>query len=209
MKVELLYITPDAEKVIERAGRTAYQSFDKEGEGSEEKFIKMLIRRGHFSVLEHAVASFRIKGVSRAMTHQLVRHRIASYTQKSQRYVDESNFSYITPPSIEKNPEAKKIFEEQMESARESYRKLKELGIPSQDARYLLPNATETEIVITANMREWRHIIELRGDPSSQWEIRNVIIEILKILKKNCPSVFYDMEIDENEKKVVVKREKD
>lgn len=205
MKVELIHITPNAEKLIEQAGRTAYQSFNRQKNGSEERFIKMLIEKEHLSVLEHAIASFRIKGISRAMTHQLVRHRIASYTQKSQRYVDESNFSWITPPSIENNPSAKDVFKTQMESAKEAYRMLKTLGIPPQDARYVLPNATETEIVITANMREWRHIIKLRGEPSSQWEIRRVVIEILRLLKKHCPSVFYDMEIDESEEKVVVK----
>ncbi len=172
MKVELISITPDAEKLIERAGRTAYQSFDKEREGSEKGFINMLIKKGHLSVLEHASATFRIKGISRALTHQLVRHRIASFTQKSQRYVDERNFSWVTPPSILENKNGLKIYEKFMKTAREAYKKLKELGIKSEDARYVLPNATETEIVVTANMREWRHILQLRGDPSSQWEIR-------------------------------------
>jgi thymidylate synthase (FAD) len=205
MKVELVSITPDVEKVIEKAGRTSYQSFEKEGEGTEKSFIKMLLKRGHHSVLEHGWATFRIKGVSRALTHQLVRHRIASFTQKSQRYVDESNFSWITPPSISENPSALKIYEEFMQTAREVYRKLKEAGIKSQDARYVLPNATETEIVVTANMREWRHIIQLRGDPSSQWEIRRLAIEILKILKKHSPTIFCDMEIDEKEERVIIK----
>lgn len=205
MKVELLSITPDVERVIERAGRTSYQSFEKEGEGTERSFIKMLLKRGHHSVLEHGWATFRIKEISRALSHQFVRHRIASFTQKSQRYVDESNFSWITPPSISQNPSAVKIYEELMKKAREAYRKLKEMGIKSQDARYILPNATETEIVITANMREWRHIIQLRGDPSSQWEIRKLAINILKVLKEHCPTIFCDMEVDEREERVIVK----
>lgn len=207
MKVELLSITPNIEKLIENAGRTSYQSFDREGEGTERSFIKMLLKRGHHSVLEHGWATVRIKGVSRALTHQLVRHRLASFTQKSQRYVDESNFSWVTPPSVEENPSARKLYTEFMEKAREVYRRLKEMGIKSQDARYVLPNATETEIVVTANMREWRHIIRLRGDPSSQWEIRRLAIEILKILKAHCPSVFCDMEVDEKEERVVCKGE--
>ncbi|MCK4255441.1 FAD-dependent thymidylate synthase, partial [candidate division WOR-3 bacterium] len=100
MKVELLSITPDAEKLIEKAGRTSHLSFEKQGKDTEKKFIKMIIKLGHESVLEHAYATFRISGVSRALTHQLVRHRLCSYTQQSQRYVSESNFNYIEPESI-------------------------------------------------------------------------------------------------------------
>ena len=166
-------------------------------EGSAKSFIAMLIRRGHESVLEHANATFLVKGVSRALTHQLVRHRIASYTQKSQRYVDESGFSYVVPPSIEKNPEALSLFEKFMETARKTYTELQKMGVPRQDARYVLPNATETEIVISANFREWRHILTLRGAPDAQWEIRKLAIEIYKILSAHAPSCFQDFEIDE------------
>ena len=205
MKIELLFITLNAEKLIETAARTSYLSFDKQKEGSEKKFIRMLIKRGHYSVLEHAHATFRISGVSRAFTHQLVRHRLCSFTQQSQRNVDESNFIYIEPPSIENKPEAHKIFNEFIEYARKTYKKLIEIDIPKEDARYVLPNATESQIVITANLREWRHIIELRGSSHAQWEIRNVVIEILKILKKFAPTVFEDFEIDE-EKSIIRRR---
>ena len=171
MKIELLFITPNAEKLIETAGRTSYLSFDKQKEGYEKKFIRMLIKRGHYSVLEHVCATFRISGVSRAFTHQLVRHRLCSFTQQSQRHVDESNFMYIEPSSIKNKSRAHKIFNEFMEYARKTYRKLIE-----EDVRYVLPNATESQIVITANLRKWRHMIELRGSPNAQWEIRNVAI---------------------------------
>jgi thymidylate synthase (FAD) len=202
MKVELLFITPDAEKLIESAGRTCYLSFEKQGKDTEKAFIKMLIKRGHLSVLEHAYATFRISGVSRAFTHQLVRHRLCSYTQQSQRYVDESNFNYIEPESIKGDPKAHALFTEFMEEAKKVYSELQRLGIKNEDARFVLPNAVETQIVVTANLREWRHIIELRGDPSAQWEIRKAAVEILRILKKYAPTVFADLEVDEESNSV-------
>ena len=196
-KVELLSITPNAEKLIEAAGRTSYMSFDKQGEDSEKRFIRMLTKSGHLSVLEHAYATFRVSGASRAFTHQLVRHRLCSLIQQSQRYVDESNFSYIEPDSIKNNLEAHSVFIDFMGKAKEAYLKLNRLKIKKEDARYVLPNAVESQIVVSANFREWRHIIDLRGKPQSQWEIRKVAIEILKILKKHAPNVFGDFEIDE------------
>jgi len=196
-KVELLSITPNAEKLIETAGRTSYLSFPKQRENSEKTFIRMLIKNQHLSVLEHAYATFRISNVSRAFTHQLVRHRLCSFIQQSQRYVDESNFNYIEPDSIKENPEAHSIFIDLVIRAKEAYIKLHKLGVRKEDARYVLPNATGSQIVMSANFREWRHIIGLRGEPQSQWEIRRVTIEILKILKKHAPTVFGDFEIDE------------
>lgn len=199
-KVELLFITPDAEKIIETVGRTSYLSFEKQREGSEKDFIRMLLRNRHFSVFEHAYATFRISGVSRAFTHQMVRHRLCSFIQQSQRYVDEKDFKYIEPDSIKQNPEAYRIFTEFMEKAKETYRILQSLKIRREDARYVLPNAVESQIVVSANFREWRHIIGLRGSIQSQWEIRRVAIEVLKILKNHAPNVFGDFEIDqENE----------
>jgi len=197
MKVELLLITPNAEKLIESAGRTSYLSFGKQGKGTEKSFIRMLIKRGHLSVLEHAHATFRISGVSRAFTHQLVRHRLCSYTQQSQRYVDESNFNYVEPKSIRNDSKAHSVFTEFMGNAKNAYSELQKLGIKNEDARFVLPNAVETQIVVTANLREWRHIIELRGEPGAQWEIRRAAIGILKILKKHAPTIFADFEADE------------
>jgi thymidylate synthase (FAD) len=196
MKVELLFITPNAEKLIETAGRTSYLSLNKQGKDTEKDFIRMLIKNGHFSVLEHAYATFRISGVSRSFTHQLVRHRLCSYTQQSQRYVDESMFNYIEPDSIKNNSKAHSLFIKFIEEAKRVYLKLQKLGIKNEDARFVLPNAVESQIVVTANLREWRHIIKLRGSPDAQWEIRNVAIEMLKILKKHAPTVFEDFEID-------------
>jgi thymidylate synthase (FAD) len=197
MNVELLAITPDAERLIEEAGRTAYLSFSKKAEGSEKKFIRMLLRNRHYSVLEHATATFRITGVSRAMTHQLVRHRLCSFTQQSQRYVNEKDFAFVEPESVRQNPEAHALFSEQMESARKSYAGLQRLGVRNEDARFVLPNAVDSQIVVSANLREWRHIIELRCRPASQWEIRQACGEILKLLKKSVPTAFEDLELGE------------
>ena len=171
---------------------------------SEKKFIKMIIKSGHFSVLEHACATFRIKGGSRAFTHQLVRHRLCSYTQQSQRYVNESKFDYIEPQSTKNNREAHALFVNFIDKAKEVYSGLQKLGIKNEDARFVLPNAVESQIIVTANFREWRHIIELRGGSNAQWEIRKAVIEILKILKKYAPAVFEDFQIDEEDE--IIKR---
>jgi thymidylate synthase (FAD) len=250
LDIELLAITPEAENVIEAAGRTAYQSLDRRtdkpiveaergkeiriftaesypeighvlpgqsfsllGEtwaarrvwkNSAEKFVRMLIQNGHFSVFEHACATFRISGTSRAFTHQIVRHRMASFTQQSQRYVNEETFRFIEPPSIQANPEGHELYLDFMERARDVYYRLQESGIRKEDARFVLPNAVESEIVITANLREWRHIIEVRGDAKAQWEIRRAAGMILDLLKTAVPSVFSDL--DWNEPKGIVTR---
>ena len=251
MDIELIAITPDAEKVIETAGRTAYQSMDKRtdrpiveaekgkeirifsgetcpaitgvqpgqsfshlGEtwtvrrvwkNSSEKFVQNLILKGHFSVLEHASATVRIAGASRAFTHQIVRHRMASFTQQSQRYVNEETFRFVEPPSIQANPEGHEMFVDFMERARDVYYRLQETGIRKEDARFVLPNAVESEIVISANLREWRHIIEVRGEAKAQWEIRTAVGTIFRLLKSQIPSAFFDMDWNE-EKGIVVKK---
>ncbi len=154
----------------------------------------MLVKSGHHSVLEHASATFRIQGASRACTHQLVRHRLASITQQSQRYVSEDRFDYVEPPSVQSNPEAHELFVDFVEKARETYQRLQEIGIKNEDARFVLPNAVESEVVVTANFREWRHILAMRGSKRAQWEIVQVVLEVLRILKENAPAVFCDLE---------------
>jgi thymidylate synthase (FAD) len=197
-EVQLLAVTPDAEKLIEEAGRTCYLSLDRITEGSSESFIQRSIRRGHHSILEHASASFRILGASRAFTHQLVRHRLASFSQQSQRYVDEKEFSYIIPPAfLEAGDEAVTLYREFMETSRQTYGKLRELGIKKQDARFILPNALESQIVFSANFRELRFIFKLRLDKAAQWEIRRVTLQMLKIMQGKAPAVFGDFVIDE------------
>lgn len=195
-EVELLAITPDAEELIELAGRTCYLSHDRSQPGSEERFIRMLLRHDHLSVLEHAYATFRIKGGSRAFTHQIVRHRLASYSQQSQRYVSEASFDYVEPKSIRANPKAHKRYVELMEEIRTTYGQLQELGVPKEDARFILPNAVTSEIVISANLREWRHIFTVRCEVHAQWEIRTICIQMLELLQKAVPTVFSDFVID-------------
>jgi thymidylate synthase (FAD) len=195
MKIKLLSITPDAEKIIELAGRTAYNSIDKITENSHEKFITNLISRGHESVLEHASASFLISDISRATSHQLVRHRLCSFTQRSQRYTSEKNFEYVIPELIENDERALKRFLNLMERIRNDYEYLHSLGIKNEDCRSILPNACTTKIIITTNFREFRHIIKLRINKSAQLEIQNVCKEILKILKSFSPTCFYDLEV--------------
>jgi len=204
----LLKITPDAERLIEAAGRTCYDTGDRAAADSAAKFIRMLIRRGHLSVLEHASATFRVKGVSRALTHQLVRHRLASYSQRSQRYVKEDGLAYVTPPAITANKDALEVFRKALEEAREAYDKLLEAGVAPEDARFVLPNAAATEVVVTANFREWRHVLALRGHAAAQWEIRRLAIAILKELKEKAPATFADLQINEDKQTITLVEEK-
>jgi thymidylate synthase (FAD) len=197
MTVELIAIMPNAEAVIEKAGRTCYCSTPKAQPASEKNLIYRIIKNGHHSVLEHASATFRITGVSRSFTHQLVRHRLCAFSQRSQRYVNEKSFAFVEPESIREKTEAHKLFEEFMAEAKNAYCKLQELGIKNEDARFVLPNAVQSEIVISANFRELRHILSVRCDRHAQWEIRNVALQMLRIMKEQAPSVFGDFVIDE------------
>ncbi len=202
MNIELIAFTPDPQLVIAEAARTCYLSFDRQNEESDRKLIRQLIRRGHLSVLEHATATFRVRGCSRAFTHQLVRHRLCSFSQQSQRYVKESGFAAVTPPRIRGNQEAMIIYDEMMEQSRETYRRLIEMGIRKEDARFILPNAVTSEIVFSANFRQLRHMLILRGDPHAQWEIREVFLRIGMILKEIALDCFFDLVVDEENKSI-------
>jgi thymidylate synthase (FAD) len=198
-EVILLAVTPNAEKLIEEAGRTCYLSLDRITDDSEKNFVRKSIKNGHHSIIEHASASFRILGASRAFTHQLVRHRIASFSQQSQRYVDEREFNYIIPPEIADNPQALEIYRTWMNSARDTYQALRDAGIRKENARFILPNALESQIVFSANFRELRTVFSLRMQKSAQWEIRRVCLAMLKIMQQEAPSVFGDFVIDETD----------
>ncbi len=190
MKIKLLAVTPRAEEIIERAGRICYRSTDKCAPGSAPDFIAKLIKMGHESPLEHAYATFHISGCSRAMTHQLVRHRLISVSQQSQRYVDEKSFEYVIPPSVP--TERQDEFRQDMESIRAMYAKWQAHGLKKEDARFVLPNACTSEIVISANFREFRHIFAVRCDRRAQWEIRQACAAMLRELHACAPSVFQD-----------------
>lgn len=191
MKVELLAITPDAERIIEIAARTCYQSGDKMVPEKIGELLPKLIAMGHESPFEHACATFRISEVSRAMTHQLVRHRLMSVSQKSQRYVSESTFGWVVPPAV--SGDDKPEFDRDMAVLRDMYAKWKEKGLKSEDARFVLPNACTTELVVTANFREWRHVFNVRCHRRAQWEIRDVCLAMLKALNEHAPHVFADI----------------
>jgi len=201
-------ITPNAEDLIERACRTCYLSFHRyDPPKSTDELIKKVIRKRHHSVLEHAHATFRIKGGSRVFTHELVRHRLISPSQESQRYVcyadkpgrkKTKEFEFVTPPSfISENYNFTEAYNKQVEQCFQLYEKMLDAGVPPEDARYILPNGTTSEIVITANFREWRHFIWMRTNPRAHWEIRKIALDILRILQKEAPIVFWDFVIDE------------
>jgi thymidylate synthase (FAD) len=195
LEVELIAITPDPQKVIEQAGRTCFLSFDKMDDDSQVGFIKRLIKMGHESPLEHAYATFRIKNCSRAMTHQLVRHRLMAVSQQSQRYVDEEDFTYVVPESMP--PELVDEFHNDMKTIQAMYHKWRDKGLKKEDARFVLPNACTSEIVVSANFREWRHILTVRTDKGAQWEIRKAANLMLDILKQHAPACFEDIVPDE------------
>ena len=152
-----------------------------------------IMRSGHFSTLEHVSYTFAVDGVSRALTHQLVRHRLASFNQQSQRYVKFTNgLDTVKPASVSGDAEASRVFDEAIEQAKEAYARLVELGVPAEDARYLLPNAAETKIVITMNVRELLHFFELRCCNRAQWEIRDLAHRMLELVRPTAPFVFLD-----------------
>ncbi|MEJ2207589.1 MAG: FAD-dependent thymidylate synthase [Anaerolineae bacterium] len=152
------------EALLEQAGRACYRS---EGQGRPGRFLRARIGEGHESIIEHASVTFDITGISRACSHQLVRHRIASYSQESQRYVDMSAPEFVTPPSIAENPEARAIWDEFLAGVGETYRRLRALGVRKEDARFVLPNAATTRIIVTMNFRSLRHLFEVRCDKAA------------------------------------------
>ncbi|MEM3730722.1 MAG: FAD-dependent thymidylate synthase [Candidatus Bathyarchaeia archaeon] len=197
MKVKLLRYTADPELLCGAAALTSTRSgspseiFEKIDLERAKQIIRRVTGYGHASVIEHASFTFSIEGVSRAMTHQLVRHRIASYTQQSQRYVTYNTLDkFVTPPSIMENAEAKEIFNAALELISETYKKLLDMGIPKEDARFILPNAAKTNIIVTMNARELRHFFNLRCCARSQWEIREVALQMLKQAKEVAPALF-------------------
>ena len=196
MTVRLIAYTPEPEKVVAAAAKLCYSDahitdlLDGLTEEKTAKFLTMLSDLGHASPIEHASFTFGIEGVSRVLTHQLVRHRLASYSQQSQRYVAEHDFEYIMPPSIEEKPEAKAKFEALMQQIRTVYDELTELDIPREDARYVLANGTETKIVVTMNVRSLLHFFNLRCCHRAQWEIRELAYQMLAEARRAAPLLF-------------------
>jgi len=197
MKVNLIKYTREPEKMVAVAARLCYspvgvdELMDKLGDEDVEKLVRFVIKSGHHSTTEHINFTFAIEGVSRALTHQLVRHRIASYNQQSQRYVKfKDNFEYVTPPSIEKDKDSKKKFDSLISNIHNLYKELLDSGVEAEDARYILPNASETKIIVTMDGRELLHFFTVRCCNRAQWEIRKLAKEMLKLVRKVAPVVF-------------------
>jgi thymidylate synthase (FAD) len=195
MNVKLIGYTSNPEKLPAMAANLTHskikpETLDKTSGKEQLAVLEQVLKLGHTSVIEHASFTFAISDVSRSLTHQLVRHRIASYSQQSQRYVNLNEPNYVIPPSIEKNKRTKKAYEETMEAIWAHYNKLLELKIPAEDARYVLPNGTCTNIMVTMNARSLLNFFELRCCLHAQWEIRLLANKMLQEVKKVAPLIF-------------------
>lgn len=198
MKVKLINYTKNPEKIIAQSARLCYSASgieeldEKLTDESIIKLIKKIIKLGHYSVLEHATFTFAIEGISRVTSHQLVRHRIASFSQQSQRYVkiNKEGFPYIIPKSIAKDDKLNKIFTEATKELDRIYNLFLDYNIAQEDARYILPQAVETKMIITVNARELLHIFRLRCCNRAQWEIRELANIMLKEVKIIAPNIF-------------------
>ena len=183
MKVELTRITTNPIYAIEEAASNCYNSKPT----NDGKIMKHCIKSGHTSVTEFCDFTFHIEGISRALSHQLVRHRMASYAQRSQRYCSEGEFNYIIPPTINKDVNLKLAYEKAMRRTNELYEALQELGIPNEDARYILPNACETQIEVKMNLRSLMNFMHERLCTCAQWEIRELALQMRKVVIDQYP----------------------
>jgi thymidylate synthase (FAD) len=200
-----------AEHLSEVAGRVCYMSFAKPRPGGNQAYLGHILEVGHGSVLEHAVWNFVFAGISRSLTHELIRHRAGwGYSQLSQRYVDESVAEYVEPDEIAGDPELHRLWLDAVAHSHQAYMRLAEklqerlVGEPDktlrrklarQAARSVLPNATETKIFVTANSRALRHFIELRGSRHADVEIRKLAIQVLRLMQKEAPHLFKDYQL--------------
>jgi len=195
--VRLIAHTPFPDYCVAQAARlcyskgTAAERFTEEMTDSQVRsFLERLRRSGHLSPFEHVSFSFAVDHISRVCSHQLVRHRLASFSQQSQRYVSMEFPKVVCPPSVEGREDARKIFEEACGKAHEAYLALCALGIPKEDARYLLPHGFETSLVVTMNARELMHFFRLRLCRRAQWEIRDLAKEMLRQVREKAPFLF-------------------
>lgn len=196
MRVSLLTTTPDPERTVAAAARLCYSDASigqliERSADDHEALLRKILGLGHFSVLEHATFTFGIEGISRACSHQLVRHRIASYSQQSQRYVARTEpFEAVTPPSLTQRPELHARYEALLREIHQTYSAFLEAGIPAEDARFVLPNAAATKLVVSMNARSLHHFFELRCCRRAQWEIRAMAIEMLRLCRQEAPALF-------------------
>lgn len=197
MKIKLVKHTPEPEKMVAVAARLCYSPVGTEqlledlSDEEVNKLVRFVVKSGHLSTTEHIYFTFAIEGVSRAMTHQLVRHRLASYNQQSQRYVKfHGNYEHIVPPSVKNNPRMLSGFTSLIGQIHDFYEEMLKAGVEAEDARYILPNASETKIIVSMNGRELLHFFTVRCCNRAQWEIRELATNMLKIIKQVCPVVF-------------------
>lgn len=199
MKVKLIRFTTQPEKMIATAARVSRESTPLEVSFSAEedqKLIRELRDKGHWSPFEFAEAIFFVKGVSRSCLAQLTRHRLASYMVRSMRYLKQEPEEVVVPESIQEKDFTDEYLEK-INSVYNLYQKMVEAGVPKEDARFLLPIGSETSLFIRTNFREFRHIIDLRGSKEAQWEIRELAESFLEQLSKVAPTVFEDLEPEE------------
>jgi thymidylate synthase (FAD) len=195
MHVELISHTLEPERLVAAAARLCYSPQGASGllaamdKDEADRLLRLLLARGHESPLEHITFTFAIEGVSRVLSHQLVRHRIASYSQKSQRYVNEDHFNYITPPSITAAAAALARYQQCMRALQAAYHELQAM-VPREDARYLLPNACETKLVCTFNARSLLNFFRLRCCSRAQWEIRELALTMREQVREIAPFIF-------------------
>ena len=198
MKVRLINYTKDPEKIVAQSARLCYSALgieelrEKLSDESIIKLVKKIMKLGHYSVLEHVTFTFTIEGISRVTSHQLVRHRLASFSQQSQRYVkiNKEGFPYVIPKSIAQEEKLNKIFIDAIKKLDGIYHILLDHNIKAEDARYILPQAVTTKMIISANARELLHIFKLRCCSRAQWEIRKVAMDMLKEVKSIAPTIF-------------------
>ncbi len=197
MKVKLIRHTPEPEKLVAIAARLCYspvgvEDLDKQlNTEAARKLVKFVIKSGHLSTTEHVYFTFGIEGISRVLSHQLVRHRIASFNQQSQRYVKfKENYEYIVPDLIRQNKAINKKYKSFISDIHKFYEEMISSGIDAEDARYILPNASETKMIMTMNARELLHFFTVRCCNRAQTEIRELAILMLKDVKKVAPVIF-------------------
>jgi len=198
-KFEVLSKTEDVIWQIANAARTCYKSNDRASSENDLKLVKNLLNRGHYAMIEFADLTVKFDDVSRGVTHELVRHRLASFAQESTRYVNESDLNVIVPPHKDENantlmaPNGDDVSLSDWFSSNEiAYKDLLIAGYKPEDARQILPIATKAPICIKANLREWRQIFKMRCDKFAHWEIRKVMLDLLKHCQKNIPLIFDD-----------------
>lgn len=197
MKITILEHTPNPELLIAKCASTCYDSIPKELEAAR-KMIKAIIKAGHESCIEHVYVTFELDEISRVVTHELVRHRLASFSQRSQRYVNEANPQYVIPDELKNNNEAMEIYTNTMNLVWKAYADLQKLGYKNEIARYVLPNSCETKICFTANFRSLRNFLKLRCSKRAQPEIRKMAYIMLDKLIEIAPSCFEDLKQEEN-----------